>query len=69
MAAYAKIYGFQVVDRKHIKGREEEYTWLGDNCYLSNSEYEMLEETIRISIDPGDPAADVHIKNKRKSPS
>ena len=46
MAAYAKIYGFQVVDRKHIKGRDEEYTWLGDNCYLSNSEYEMLEEIL-----------------------
>ena len=29
-----------------FKGREEEYTWLGDNCYLSNSEYEMLEEIL-----------------------
>lgn len=50
MAAYAKIYGFQVVDRKHIKGREEEYTWLGDNCYLSNSEYEMSENFIPFSF-------------------
>ena len=29
MAAYARIYGFQVVDGKHIEGREEEFTCLG----------------------------------------
>ena len=46
MAAYARIYGFQVVDGKHIEGREEEFTCLGGNCYLSNGEYEMLEEII-----------------------
>ena len=46
MAAYARIYGFQVVDGKHIEGREEEFTCLGGNCYLSNGEYEMLEEIL-----------------------
>ena len=46
MAAYARIYGFQVVDGKHIEGREEKFTCLGGNCYLSNGEYEMLEEIL-----------------------
>ncbi|MBP3394021.1 MAG: hypothetical protein J6M38_05845 [Lentisphaeria bacterium] len=46
MAAYARIYGFQVVDGKHIEGREKEFTCLGGNCYLSNGEYEMLEEIL-----------------------
>lgn len=46
MAAYARIYGFQVVDGKHIEGREEEFTCLGGNYYLSNGEYEMLEEIL-----------------------
>ena len=46
MDAYARIYGFQVVDSKHIKGLEEEFTCLCGNCYLSNGEYEMLEEIL-----------------------
>ena len=46
MDAYARIYGFQVVDGKHIKGREEKFTCLGGNCYLANGEYEMLEEIL-----------------------
>lgn len=46
MAAYARIYGFQIVDGKYIQGREEEFTCLGDDCYLSNGEYEMLVEIL-----------------------
>ena len=34
MAAYARIYGFQVVDGKHIKGREEEFTCLGTSLFF-----------------------------------
>ena len=46
MAAYAKLYGFQIVTGKEIKGPEEGYTCLGGNCYLSNGEYEMLVEIL-----------------------
>ena len=46
MAAYARIYGFQIVDGKYIQGHEEEFTCLGDDCYLSNGEYEVLQEIL-----------------------
>ena len=46
MAAYAKLYGFQIVVDRDIKGHEEDYTCLGGNCYLSNGEYEMLVEIL-----------------------
>ncbi len=44
MAAYAKIYGFNVVTEESIRGHEEDYTCLGDDNFLSNAEYAMLEE-------------------------
>lgn len=46
MAAYARIYGFQVVDAKSIKGNEDAYTSVGDGRYLTNGDFEMLEEIL-----------------------
>ena len=46
MAAYARIYGFQIVNAKSIKGHEEDYTRLETDCYITNSEYDMLTEIL-----------------------
>ncbi len=46
MAAYARIYGFNLVSERSIEGHEEDYTCLGDGCYISNGEYAMLEEIL-----------------------
>ena len=46
MAAYARIYGFQVVNARSIKGHEENYTCLGADCYITNGEYDMLTEIL-----------------------
>lgn len=46
MAAYARIYGFQVVNARSIKGHEEDYTYLEADCYITNGEYDMLTEIL-----------------------
>ena len=46
MAAYAIAYGFRLYSGKNIADNEEDYTWIGDNCYMTNSEYEILEEIL-----------------------
>ena len=46
MAAYAKIYGFQLYGKREIRGKEDDFIGLGNNCYISCGDYEMLEEII-----------------------
>ena len=44
MAACAIAYGFKVYTRKNIRNHEEDFTWIEDNCYLTNGDYAMFEE-------------------------
>ena len=46
MSAYARIYGFQIYAHTEIKGREEDFTWIGQNNYMLNADYELLEEIL-----------------------
>jgi len=46
MAAYAIAYGFRLYSGKNIADKEEDFTWIGENCYMTNSEYEILEEIL-----------------------
>ena len=46
MAAYAIAYGFKVYTRKNIRNHEDDYTWIADNCYLTNGDYAMFEEIL-----------------------
>ena len=46
MAACAIAYGFKVYTRKNIRNHEEEFTWIEDNCYLTNGDYAMFEEIL-----------------------
>ena len=46
MSAYARIYGFRIYALTEIKGREEDFTWIGQNNYMLNADYELLEEIL-----------------------
>lgn len=46
MAACAIAYGFKVYTRKNIRNHEEDFTWIEDNCYLTNGDYAMFEEIL-----------------------
>lgn len=46
MAAYARIYGFRTFGKKDIRGREDEFTYIDANCYVSNGDFAVLEEII-----------------------
>ncbi len=46
MAAYARIYGFEVHNSRFVEGREEFYTEIDDNCFMANGDYAMLEEIL-----------------------
>lgn len=46
MAAYARIYGLTVFSGKEIAGNEENYISVGDNRYMTNSDFEFLEEIL-----------------------
>ena len=46
MAAYAKIYGFRLYGKKEIRGNEDDFIGLGNDCYISYGDYEMLVEII-----------------------
>ncbi len=46
MAAYAIAYGFRLYSGMNIDDNEEDFTWIGENCYMTNSEYEILEEIL-----------------------
>ena len=46
MAAYAIVYGFRLYSKKNIRRHEEDYTWIGNNCYMTNGDYAMLEEIL-----------------------
>ena len=46
MAAYAIVYGFRLYSKKNIRCHEEDYTWIGNDCYMTNGDYAMLEEIL-----------------------
>ena len=46
MAAYAIAYGFRLYSRKNIRNHEEDYTWIEDDCYMTNGDYAMFEEIL-----------------------
>ena len=50
MAAYARIYGFFVFESQEIAGKEEFYIEIGENCFISNGDYAMLEEILNENI-------------------
>ena len=46
MATCAIAYGFKIYTRKNIRNHEDDYTWIADNCYLTNGDYAMFEEIL-----------------------
>lgn len=46
MADYARIYGISTWNHDQIKGHAEDYIRLGEDCYISESDYEFLEEIL-----------------------
>ena len=46
MADYARIYGISTWNHDQIKGHAEDYIRLGGDCYISESDYEFLEEIL-----------------------
>ena len=46
MADYARIYGFRTYTETSICNHEEDFTWIADNCYMTNAEYDFLEEIL-----------------------
>ena len=46
MAVYAQRYGFRTYIKKEICGREDDFVCLDGDCYISNADFEMLEEII-----------------------
>ena len=46
MAAYAKIYGFRLYGKREIRGNKDDFIRLGNDCYISYGDYEMLEEIL-----------------------
>ena len=46
MADYARIDGSSTWNRDQNKGHAEDYIRLGTNCYISESDYEFLEEIL-----------------------
>jgi len=46
MAACAIAYGFRLYTKKNIRNHEEDYTWIEDDCYMTNGDYAMFEEIL-----------------------
>ena len=44
---YAIAYGFRIYQKRKIpSGKTDEFICIGKNCYMSNADYEMLEEIL-----------------------
>jgi len=46
MAACAIAYGIRLYTKKDIRNHEEDYTWIEDDCYMTNGDYAMFEEIL-----------------------